>query len=133
MEPPRLSAEHGIGQMERSKRAFIMLWSQQSVSKQTFPHNSHSRPVLGSAGMPQEVGGLGDLEEESARQKHVAVLVREGTEVVELSCQFALELLEGPAQDFSDLLSVLLAFRVDVVGRCIIYSTLKIFSAAMMQ
>lgn len=60
--------------------------------------------------MPEEVGGLRDLEEEPAREEHVAVLIREGSEVVELSGQLALELLEGAAQDFSNLLSVLVTF-----------------------
>ena len=57
--------------------------------------------------MPEEVGRLGDLEEETTLEEHVAVLVREGTQVIELSGQLSLELLEGPTQHFSHLLSVL--------------------------
>lgn len=74
---------------------------------------SHSRPVLGGARMPQKVRGLGDLEEEAAVEEHVFVLIGQGAEIVELSGQLTLELLEGPAQDFSDLLPVL--FSVVVV------------------
>lgn len=80
-----------------------------SVKKPTQPtmYRSYRRPVLGGTCMPEQVGGLGDLKEESARQEHVAVLVGQRAQVVELSSQLSLELLEGPAQDFSDLLSVL--------------------------
>ena len=60
--------------------------------------------------MPEEVGRLGDLEEEAALQKHVAVLVGQSAEVVVLSGQFPLEFLERPAQHFSHLLSILLSF-----------------------
>lgn len=66
--------------------------------------------------MPEEVRGLGDLEEEAAGEEHVAVLIGQGAEVVELPGQLALELLEGPAQDFSDLLPVLFPNNVIIVS-----------------
>ena len=57
--------------------------------------------------MPEEIRGLGDLEEEAVLEQHVAVLVGERTQVVVLAGELTLEFLERAAQHLSNLLAVL--------------------------
>lgn len=57
--------------------------------------------------MPEEVGGLGDLEEESVLKQHVAVGIGERSQVIVLAGKLAVELCERAAQYLSNLLAVL--------------------------